>query len=310
MIYLISVFILSVLGIMVYNHLSGKNLIRDFAHFVVIRRKSLKNLDEAWSKSNDRSEIILSLTTIPERIDHIQPTIKCLLHQRRLPQKICINIPFKSFRNNKEYIIPTWLTELMAVEIVRVDQDYGPATKFIPTLDSATQDQLILVVDDDKMYPPNYVNEFERTEKEHPECILAASGWRVPKDLIDKPTTLRSNLLKIPPTPVKGTRIKDLYKTDIIQGYSGYLIKPKFFDLDTIKDYSDAPEQIKFVDDIWISAHSKVDKFVLPLKRYCYTSPVNQSFFKSTSLAKINNWNRNNADRNNTVALKYFKDKW
>ncbi|MEQ9402701.1 MAG: hypothetical protein RIM99_03870 [Cyclobacteriaceae bacterium] len=311
MIYLIIIAALALIGIGGYNYLSGKKLIKDLTHFYSLKRKSIKTLDSKWSSAKDRSDIIVSFTTIPERIDSIELTVKSLLHQKRLPKRIHLNIPYTSFRNQKEYEIPEWLEKLASVNIVRLDEDYGPASKFIPSLEFLENDQKILVVDDDNIYPPGYIDEFERAGQKNPDFILAASGWRVPEDLIDKSTTLKSNIFKIPPTPVPGTRISKLYWTDIIQGYSGYLLKPRFFKISELKDYSDTPKQVRFVDDVWISAHAQVPKYIFPMKRFCYTPFFSNDFFKASSLAKINNYDRqDNADRNNSVALRFFKNKW
>ena len=283
----------------------------DIAHFILIKQSSSSDLDQKWKTNKDKADIIISLTTIPERINHLKPTIKSLLLQSRPPKKIWINLPYKSFRNNEEYVIPNWLYQISAIQIVRVNEDFGPSTKFIPALEKSEPDQNILVVDDDNLYPSRYIEEFEQMEKKHRNIILAASGWRVPKDLIDRPTTLKSNLFKIPPTPVPATRVTDFYQIDIIQGYSAYLIKPRFFDINKLKDFSSVPKQVRFVDDVWISAHSRVEKFVFPMSRFCYSPFFSKRIFKPTSLAKINNHNREDyRDRNNSIAIAHFKDKW
>ena len=301
----------SVLTILVYNYLSGKNLLMDIAHFILIKQSSVFDLDQKWAKNKDKANIIISLTTIPERINHLELTIKSLLFQSRPPKKIWINLPYRSFRNNEEYVIPNWLLQVSAIQIVRVDKDFGPSTKFIPALEKSEPDQNILVVDDDNLYPSRYIEEFEQMERNHKDVILAASGWRVPKDLIDRPTTLKSNIFKIPPTPIPATRVKNFYQVDIIQGYSAYLIKPRFFDLDELKNFSSAPKQVRFVDDVWISAHSRVKKFVFPMNRFCYSPFFSKGTFKSTSLAKINNHNREDyRDRNNSIAIAHFKGQW
>lgn len=299
------------LGIWGYNFLSGKKLLKDLLHFNALKKKSIAELDKDWSNAKDKSNLIFSLTTIPERIDSIELTIKSLLYQKKLPARIHLNIPYVSFRNKKEYVIPKWLESLKSVNIVRIEEDFGPASKFIPSLKSSSEDQSILVVDDDNIYPPNYVRDFELAESKNPDFILAASGWRVPEDLIDKSTTLWTNIMRVPPVPLPGTRINNLYKTDIIQGYSGYLLKPRFFDLDQVDNYEGVPQKVRFVDDVWVSAQAKVEKYIFPISRFCYVPFFQNDFYKDSSLAKINNYNRvDNRDRNNSIALRHFKDVW
>ncbi|MEO9482439.1 MAG: hypothetical protein ABJG47_03295 [Ekhidna sp.] len=294
-----------------YNFLSGKALIRDFMLHLRLKNSNLKSLDEKWSKAEKKSDVIVSFTTIPERIDNIEGTIKSLLIQNELPKRINIYLPFKSFRNGKEYIIPEWLKDLKSVDLVRIETDYGPATKFIPAILTQDPDQKILVTDDDNIYPPGYITELREASDALPDKVVAASGWRVPSDLIDRPTTLLSNLLKKPPTPVPGTRVTKPYQIDILQGYSAFLFKPKFFSGDEVTNYDGVPNNIRFVDDVWVSAHCKVDKVVVPMSRFCFTPFFQHDFFKSSSLAKINNWGKEDySQRNNSIAIKFFEEKW
>lgn len=299
------------LSIWVYNYLSGKNLIKDLGHYLKLKSKSLEAWDLYHSGVSSTSNIVISLTTIPERIDKLDLTLKSLLYQHTKPASINIYIPYQSFRNGLPYNIPEYLNMFNNIHIHRVEVDYGPATKFIHALVQHSENQQILVVDDDNIYPPNYVEQFEQASRNHPEVILAASGWRVPDDLIDKPTTLKSNIFKIPPTPIPGTRVKENYPVDIIQGYSGYLLKREFFNLGELQDYSSAPKALRFVDDVWISAHALVPKIVFPMRRFCYTPFFKKHLFKSNSLAQINNHNKTtHEDRNNTIGIKYFNGKW
>lgn len=294
-----------------YNYLSGKALIRDFILHLRLKRSSLKFLDEKWGKTEKKSDVIVSFTTIPERIDNIEGTIKSLLIQTELPKRINIYLPYKSFRNGKEYIIPEWLKDLKSVDLVRIETDYGPATKFIPAILAQDPDQKILVTDDDNIYPQGYITELRKASEALPDKVVAASGWRVPSDLIDRPTTLISNLLKKPPTPVPGTRITKPYAIDILQGYSAFLFKPKFFNGDEVTNYEGVPNNIRFVDDVWVSVHCKVEKVVVPMSRFCFTPFFQHNFFKSSSLAKINNWDKEDySQRNNSIAIKFFEKKW
>lgn len=302
---------IAVMAVGVYNYLSGKKLIRDFLYFAKINGKPLQHWDEFSTANPEKSDIIISLTSIPSRISKIESTLKSLLAQKRSAAKIHLYIPRFSQRENTVYQVPEDLKTLHNLSIIECDTDWGPATKFIPAAESLAPNQKILVVDDDNIYPDTYLQEFEQAATAHPDVILTASGWKVPADLIDKPTTLLSNLRKTPPTPVASTRVNKLYQVDIVQGYAGFLIKPSFFDMQRLKDYSVAPAAARFVDDVWVSAHALVPKFVFPMRRFCFTLFWKLKFYKSTSLAKINN--RGKADysqRNNSIIIKHFKEVW
>lgn len=299
------------LSIWIYNYLSGKSLVKDLLHYIKLNSRSLEEWDQFHTDISAKSDIVISLTTIPERIDKLDLTLKSLLYQRMKPASINVYVPHRSFRNNRPYNVPDYLQELANIHICRVDKDYGPSTKFIHALSQFPESQKILVLDDDNIYPENYIEQFNLASQTNQDKIIAASGWRVPDDHIDRPTTLLSNILKRPPTPVPGTRVKKNYPVDVIQGYSGYLLKPAFFDLEALKDYSSAPEALSYVDDVWVSAHAKVPKVVFPMERFCYTPFSKKRDFSSSSLAKINNWNKSsNEDRNNTIGIRFFKEKW
>lgn len=300
-----------VISVGIYNYLSGKRLIRDLLHYLKLNARNLTEWDAYHSAIEKECDIVVSLTTIPERTGDLDLVLKSLLYQSIKPKSINIYIPYYSYRNGLPYSVPDVLNTLDNVQVHRVESDYGPSTKFIPVLESYPESQRILVVDDDNIYPPNYLEQFERASQEQPDMILAGSGWRVPDDLTDRPTTLWTNIFKKPPTPVPGTRISQLYPVDVVQGYSGYLVKSAFIDMDAVKDFSTAPEALRFVDDVWLSAHSLVPKAVFPMQRYCYTPFFKNHIFKSSSLAKINNRNKSGYEyRNNTIGIRYFEDLW
>lgn len=311
-IYLIlGVIVLLATSLSIYNFLSGNRLIRDVLHYLKVRKVSLETCDQYYSKNENISEIIISLTTIPERIEDLQLVCKSLLVQTLRPKSINLYIPYHSYRNGKEYIIPEYLKNLENITIHRVENDFGPATKSIPAIITCEQDQLILVVDDDNIYPETYVEDLAEASEVVDNKIISVTGWRVPEDLIDKPTTLWSNINMIPPTPVLGTRLKIPYQVDIVQGYSGYLLKPKYFNIDELIDYDSAPVELRFVDDVWISAKSKVAKVVWPVRRKSYTAFFKSGNYKQSSLAKINNWGKEDySKRNNSIGIRFFQNEW
>ena len=81
---------------------------------------------------NSKDRVVVTLTTIPERIDKIQATLNSLLDQSCSPDAIYLAIPKISRITNKPYNIPEWLIDHPVIRILYCDKDYGPATKFIP----------------------------------------------------------------------------------------------------------------------------------------------------------------------------------
>ena len=77
---------------------------------------------------------IVALSTIPDRIKGLRPTIDSLLNQTRRPDEIVLAVPKFSLRQQRPYDIPDWLHQVPDLRILRCDKDWGPATKFIAVL--------------------------------------------------------------------------------------------------------------------------------------------------------------------------------
>jgi hypothetical protein len=295
-------------GVWVYNVLEGQTLIRDLFDEARLSRTDLKALDAAWAAAQTRSDCVVSLTSLPSRLPHIATTLKSLLRQRRLPARIRLNLPSFSKREQAAYAIPRWLTQLQSVEIVSCE-DYGPATKLIPSL-SLARDQKIVVVDDDRIYPANLIGDLDDAAGRLGEAAVGFSGWIAPKDLIDRPTTILTNIAMVPPVPVRARRLRGFRPVDMLQGLSGYLVRPGYFDASVLADYRNAPDAAFFVDDVWISAHCRVPKYVVPARRAGYPGRKLKSFYRRTSLGRINRGGGDVNKRNNTIMLRYFAGRW
>jgi len=97
--------------------------------------------------------VVISLTTIPNRIDRVEPTIKSLLSQDFKPTNICLFID-----NNMS--IPEGLQKLSRnnpIFIIDRVRHIGPATKFVYTQDKFPG-AMVAVCDDDQIYPPGWLS--------------------------------------------------------------------------------------------------------------------------------------------------------
>ena len=298
-------------GIKIHDYIEAETLAYDVYDEYRLSRASLSVLDQAWQDNSLRSDAIVSLTTIPSRLPLIGLTLKSLMRQRLAPARIVLNLPRFSRRENTPYEVPEFLQGLRSVHI-RWCEDLGPATKLLPSLMGEDADQRIVVVDDDRIYPDNLIEDLVAAAKRQPNTVASMRGWVVPPDLTDRPTTLWRKLSRVPsaPTPVRARSISSPIRVDIIMGVSGYLVQPSFFDLAGIMDYSAAPREAFFVDDVWISAHLKVPRFVIPSAHVSYQPKQYKGIFDRTALSEINNGPRDDGLRNNTIVIRHFPKKW
>jgi hypothetical protein len=297
------------LAIKIYDFFEGETLVRDCIDEFKLARKDLGELDRFWAKNPTRSDCIITLTTIPSRMPYLAATLKSLMRQSRAPAKIILNLPDVSKRENTPYPVPSFLQGLRSVQIMPCE-DLGPATKLIPTLLHEAHTQKIIVVDDDRIYPANLVADLEDAADSHPTCAFGMSGWVVPQDLVDRPTTVHANLHMLAPSPIRARRLRGSMPVHILQGLSGYIVRPGFFDLAKLTDYRGAPPECYFVDDVWISGHCKVPRRVIPATRYNYQPKFLRRFYQRTSLGRINRGSGSNAQRHNTIALQHLRDSW
>lgn len=291
-------------AIWLHHLFEGEWLPHDLWRELRLGRVTLAALDAAWVKA-PKSELVVTLTTTPSRIHLLEPVIKALLDQTRAPKAIEINVPHHSQRENRPYEIPPFLTGLNAVHVHRT-QDLGPATKLIPTLSRHPGDRVLVVLDDDRIYPGWLIARYEEATQDHPDAALTLGGWIVPSDLTDRPTTIRSNLLMQPPAPIRAPRLRRAREIDVMLGVFSYAVRPRFFDLPEIAQLTGPPE-LRFVDDPRTSALCTVAKYVIPAPSLSFVPWRQRRLFQATRLGLVN---RGQGQRHNTIAIQYFADRW
>jgi len=297
-------------GLYAHRLFEGECLPLDLWQEWRLSRTGLEDMDRRWqAREGDRADIVVSLTTIPSRIEGIDDTLKSLMAQSRPPRRIVLNLPAFSRREQVAYVVPERLRRLKSLEI-RACDDWGPATKLIPTLMAEAPGQAIVVVDDDRIYPPSTIATLERCAEAMPEAALALAGWVVPPDHIDRPTTVLANLLMRAPAPVRGTRLRRPRRIDVVLGFMSYLVRPRFFDLGAMTDFSAGPEALFFVDDVRTSALCAAPKYAVPARRLSFIPKRRLELYARTALGRINRGRGGDELRHNTIAVRHFAGRW
>lgn len=206
--------------------------------------------------------VIVSLSTLPGRIANLRPTLHCLLGQTRPPDEIVLALPDFSVREKAGYAIPPWMAELRGVRILHSARDWGPATKFIPVIqeeiEAGRPDTLIVMVDDDRIYPADMIATYLHYSAQLPAAALCFRGAAMPRSFDWRDAKM-----------IHGDRLRAPQAVAVITGCGSYLVKPKFFDR-SLWDYSAAPTAAFYMDDIWISGclgRRGAKKYVVPTSR-------------------------------------------
>ena len=262
------------------------------AHF--IRRMLSK---PARRPQSDSCRVLASLSTLPDRIDNLEATVRSLLGQTRPPDEIVLAVPDFSKRQNAAYVVPQYLQQF-PVRILRCEKDWGPATKFIPIvqeeLNAGRGNTRIMVVDDDRIYPPDALEIYLYHNDRLPDAALAFRGAPMPQSL--KWTK---------PKLVLASKIRQPRRVAVIMGCGSYLIQPRFFD-SALWDYSAAPASAFYMDDIWISGRLDqrgIEKYVVPASAMMRTVPQQRG---TMTLDEVPNGRR----RSNREVVRFFADTW
>jgi hypothetical protein len=263
------------------------------------RRRQVRFIRKTLAANHtfDNRRVIASLSTVPDRINNLRPTIRSLLKQTRPPDEIVLSIPEFSVRENRPYVVPKYISRLPRVRVLRCRQDWGPATKFIATIQdelaAGRQNTLIMVVDDDRVYPRDALQTYLHYSEQLPDAALCFRGAAMPSTLDwDDAKMIRASELR-EPRPVA-----------VITGCGSYLIRPRFFD-ESLWDYSVAPQVVFPIDDIWISgwlSRRGVKRYVVPgsaMMRSVLRQRWTVSLNKIPGRQKLNN-----------EIIAFFRDTW
>ena len=263
------------------------------------RRRQVRFIRETLASgrtSNDR-RVIASLSTVPDRIGNLGPTIRSLLKQTRPPDEIVLAIPEFSVRERRPYVVPKYILRLPRVRILHCPEDWGPATKFIGAIQdelaAGRENTLIMVVDDDRLYPRDALETYLYYSEQLPNAALCFRGAAMP-------STLDWDDAKM----IYGRDLREPCPVAVITGCGSYIVRPRFFDR-SLWDYSGAPSVAFYIDDIWISAwlsRRGVKRYVIPASAMMRSVGRQR---RTVSLNKI----RGRQKLNNEI-IAFFRDAW
>lgn len=239
------------------------------------------------NSSKIKSDIVVSLTTIPNRINLSKNCLLSILNGSVSPKEIIFNIPYKSSKG-KDYIIPDWLQKMSndypILKLNRCDKDFGPATKVIPTLMMFKDqpEQKIIYIDDDIIYPRNFIKNYIK-DSQGIEGAITRCGYKVDfykknkcKDIFIYLTflsiilfiygsykTLKIYGIKTYLYVIIGLllmfiiyqKLKPKKEVDILMGFSGVMVKPKYFNISKLLKIEEYPKECFYHDDIFLSGN-------------------------------------------------------
>jgi hypothetical protein len=122
-------------------------------------------------------KVVVSLTSTPPRFKQLASILPHLVNQAC--HEVRVNIPAKYDRfPDWDGTIPAELASIPRVTIHTGCEDFGPATKSIPTALDLDPDDLIVYLDDDTLYDPKLVLNLIKWHKFDPRSAWGLSGFK------------------------------------------------------------------------------------------------------------------------------------
>lgn len=128
-------------------------------------------INRKWNKVgvNENSEIIVSLTSFPARINTVWRTIVTLLDQDYKPQRIILWLSKEQFETVE---LPNNLLRLKKFGLeIRFCEDLKPHKKYYYSMQEYP-DKCIVIADDDIYYPQSHLKGLWEAYQEHKNCIV------------------------------------------------------------------------------------------------------------------------------------------
>ena len=213
--------------------------------------------------SEDFASIVITLTTVPERLSDraetgIKGVIETLCTQEDDDYEIHFNIPEVNCVTNIPYIIPDWLEEYKSkyknLKIYRTE-DYGPPTKIVPTIQRIkTPETILLVVDDDLFYHSKMISEHRKYQSHlHTPGVICYEG-RDPEITLYDANDMRDDWI-LCVTQIREVHSLMHYKS---VSYKRHLFDDDFFNYYLGRTYSDDALLSKYMRD------KKIRMYVVP----------------------------------------------
>lgn len=139
---------------------------------------ALFKLTKRWHHLRaNNSNVVVSLTSFPQRIDKVWLLIECLLWQKQQPEHLILWLSKEQFSSIE--ILPKELKEQMnrGLEIRLVDGDLRSFKKFYYAF-KEFPNSLVITVDDDFFLPSDFVSGLVGRFVQHPNSVICSFGCR------------------------------------------------------------------------------------------------------------------------------------
>ncbi|WP_299399502.1 hypothetical protein [uncultured Gelidibacter sp.] len=237
-----------------------------------------RNLSSRNLKTDSTSNIIVSLTSFPDRIPMVFIAIKSIMLQTYKPQKVVLWLGSNKFPN-KERDLPESLLQLRKVglEIFFVD-DLKPHTKYYYAF-KKYPNNLVVTIDDDWIYPISMLETVLIHHLKNPNCVIANRVREI---------GVSNGIL----TNYRSWDINKLNHSEpstklLATGVGGVLYQPFLFD-EALYDITKIKRMALNADDIWLKANEMISHIPVVFTNRYFSSFIEIPNSQSNSLYMSN----------------------
>lgn len=194
------------------------------------------------------SRVILSMTSIPDRIGTLDATIESIQAQTCKPDEVCM-FAVDTVCND---FFARYVTALGVSNIAfRKVEDRGPVTKLSVLQEHwLRDDDIIVTIDDDIVYEPTWLETLVDGANKNPDKAVGFSGWNTYEFIRAwKENDPKGGDYVFPNIPGP---------CDVLEGWAGVAYRRKFFYIDPVMGFASVLHPLPMfrnVDDVWIAWH-------------------------------------------------------
>jgi len=194
-----------------------------------------------------QTKFVISLTTLPNRNDSLKDNLISLLNQNYDNFEIQLNVPKESKLNGEWGILNIPNSDKLKIFWV---EDIGAITKLYYTL-QRTNDRIV-TVDDDFIYHPDMLNEYNILTQVLPNSALGFAG------IYPTGNETTGDLDFV------GCLTSDSYMTvGVLEGYKSVCYKPEWFDSEFFTTWYSKHYNDDLIISSWLG-YKSIDKCIIP----------------------------------------------
>lgn len=165
--------------------MSFSEQIRSTLRYLIVRVLALGAFARltAFSSGRERANLIVSLTTYPDKVAKSYLAILSILAQRTPPWLVVVNLSQKQFSNG-DSDLPLTLRFLAWAAKGQLRWNFVPGDdksykKIVPSLELLSNGHAVVTIDDDVWYPSRLIEHLVSVSTANPDSVIGTRGVRI-----------------------------------------------------------------------------------------------------------------------------------